>query len=179
MELKNLLTPWNWFKKEEEQQAIRPQKFARNISAHHPLTRLHHEIDQLFGQFFQGSLLGSDSLPEVRHWGNEVFPQLNIGENKKDYTITVEVPGVEEKDIELTVEDRTLTIRGEKRSKEEDHDHQYHRIERTYGAFQRVLSLPTFANEDQITAAFKNGVLTVMVGRNPQITARGRKIAIT
>lgn len=108
-----------------------------------------------------------------------VFPQLNISENMKDYTITVDVPGVDEKDIELTVEDMTLTIRGEKRYEHESQDDQYHQMERTYGAFQRVLSLPTNANEDQITAKFNKGVLTVTIGKNPSITSRGRKIAIS
>jgi len=179
MELKNLLTPWNWFKKEEEQQVIRPQNSTRNISAHHPLARFHNEIDQLFDQFFQGTLWQRPSLRETRRFGNQVFPQLNIGENKKDYSITVEVPGVEEKDIELTVEDGTLTIRGKKRSEQEDHDQQYHRVERTYGAFQRMLSLPADANEDQIAATFKNGVLTVTIAKNQHVSSRGKKIAIT
>ena len=94
MEFKNLLTPWNWFKKEEEQQVMRPQTSTKNLSQQHPLARFHHEIDQLFEQFFQGSLLGRSSLPlpEPRLFGNQVFPQLNIGEHKKDYTITVEIP---------------------------------------------------------------------------------------
>lgn len=159
---------------------MRPQTSTKNLSQQHPLARFHHEIDQLFEQFFQGSLLGRSSLPlpEPRLFGNQVFPQLNIGEHKKDYTIAVEIPGVEEKDIELVVEDGTLTIRGEKRDEHEENDHHYHRVERTNGAFQRVLSLPTDANEDQIAATFKNGVLRVTVGKNPQITARGRKIAI-
>lgn len=91
----------------------------------------------------------------------------------------MEVPGVEEKDIELTVEDGTLTIRGEKRSEKEDHDQQYHRVERTYGAFQRMLSLPADANEDQIAATFKNGVLTVTIAKNQHVSSRGKKIAIT
>jgi HSP20 family protein len=91
----------------------------------------------------------------------------------------VEVPGVDEKDIELTIADGTLLIRGEKRYEKEDHDKQYHRVERSYGAFQRMLSLPTDADESKIAAKFKNGVLTVTIAKNPDTKPPVRRIAIT
>ncbi|MGV7229641.1 MAG: Hsp20/alpha crystallin family protein [Nitrospirales bacterium] len=179
MELKNLLTPWNWFKKEEEQQVVRPQISGRNSGSSHPLMRLHNEIDQIFDQFYHGFPLFPLRWPQERSKGGVVFPQLNIVENKNAYTITVDVPGVEEKDIELTVQEGTLTIRGEKQTEKEDQDNQYHRVERSYGSFQRVLSLPADAEEDKIEAKFKNGVLTITVTKNTKMTSSGRKIAIT
>jgi HSP20 family molecular chaperone IbpA len=120
MELKNLLTPWNWFKKEEEQQVVRPQISGRNSGSSHPLMRLHNEIDQIFDQFYHGFPLFPLRWPQERSKGGVIFPQLNIVENKNAYTITVDVPGVEEKDIELTVQEGTLTIRGEKQTEKED-----------------------------------------------------------
>ncbi len=179
MELKNLLTPWNWFKKEEEQQVIRPQISGRNSGGGDPLMRLHNEIDQIFDQFYKGFPLSPLRWPQEWSKGGVVFPQLNIAEKKNAYTITVDVPGVEEKDIELTVQDGTLTIRGEKQTEKEDQDNQYHRVERSYGSFQRVLSLPSDAEEDKIEAKFKNGVLTITVTKNTTMTSSGRKIAIT
>jgi HSP20 family protein len=179
MELKNLLTPWNWFKKEEEQQVVRPQISGRNSGSSHPLMRLHNEIDQIFDQFYHGFPLFPLRWPQERSKGGVIFPQLNIVENKNAYTITVDVPGVEEKDIELTVQEGTLTIRGEKQTEKEDQDNQYHRVERSYGSFQRVLSLPADAEEDKIEAKFKNGVLTITVTKNTKMTSSGRKIAIT
>jgi HSP20 family protein len=110
--------------------------------------------------------------------GRMMLPKVDIAEGSKHYTITVEVPGVEEKDIDLTVADGTLTIRGEKRQEQEDHDRQYHRVERSYGAFQRVISLPTDAKEETIEAKFKNGILTLTVQKNPTVKQAGRKIAI-
>jgi len=179
MELKNLLTPWNWFKKEEEQQAVRSQGRGQNSVVSHPLMRLHDEIDQIFGQFYQGFPFSSSRWPQEWSKGGVVFPQLNIAENKNAYTITVDVPGVEEKDIELTVQEGTLLIRAEKQTEKEDENKQYHRVERSYGSFQRVLSLPSDAEEDKIEAKFKNGVLTITVTKNTKMTSSGRKIAIT
>ncbi len=178
MELKNILTPWNWFKKEEEQ-AVESKGQGRISASPQPLVRLHQDMNQLFDHLFQGFPLSTLRWPQ--EWPKEamVFPQLNIAENNSEYVITVDVPGVEEKDIELTAEDGSLIIRGEKHHEKEDQHSRYHCIERSYGVFQRVLSLPTDAHEDQITAKFNNGVLTVTVGKDPSLATRGRKIAIT
>ena len=106
------------------------------------------------------------------------MPQVDIGESQKDYTITVEVPGVQEKEIDLTLIDGTFTIRGEKRSEHEEKEKHYHRVERSYGSFQRILSLPTDADENSIKAKFKDGVLTIILAKDPSAKPPVRKIAI-
>ncbi len=111
--------------------------------------------------------------------GGMMLPKVDIAEESKHYTITVEVPGVEEKDIDVTIADGTLTIRGEKRHEQENRDRQYHRVERSYGAFQRVISLPNDSNEDAVEAKFKNGILTMTVPKNPGAKSAGRKVPIT
>jgi len=177
MELKNLLTPWNWFKKEEEQsQTVRSQSLVKTTD--HPLSRLHYDLDTLFEQVFQGFPLSSSRKEQGGTWGGMLMPQVDIGESNKDYTITVEVPGVKEKDIDLTLIDGTLTIRGEKRSEQEDKDKHYHWIERSYGSFQRMLSLPTDADEKTIKAKFKDGILSITIGKDPQAKSPVRKIEI-
>ena len=177
MELKNILTPWNWFKKEEEQTS-RTQNILP-ITREAPLGRIHQEIDQIFDNFFRGSWLSPFRQLDQKWMGSMMLPKVDIAEDKKEYTITVEVPGVEEKDIDLTIADGTLTIRGEKRHEEENHDRQYHRVERSYGAFQRVLSLPDDSKEDAIEAKFKNGILTLRVPKTTSTKSGGRKIPIT
>ncbi len=179
MEFKKFLTPWNWFKNEEEQKTIRPHHSIGTLPVHHPLVRLQHEIDQLFDHFFQGFPSPQFGKPVERLMGSQIFPQLNIAEHATDYTITMEIPGVEENDIELTIDEGTLIIRGEKRYEQEQNNHNYHRVERSYGSFQRVLSLPADANEAQIAAKFNNGVLTITVDKNPTTRTRGRKIALS
>jgi HSP20 family protein len=177
MELKSLLTPWNWFKKEEEQkQAGQGQNVLKTTD--HPLSRLHHDLDSLFAQMFQGVPQLSPRNGKSETWGGLLTPQVDIGESQKDYTITVEVPGVKEKDINLTLLDGTLTIRGEKRDEHEEKDKHYHRIERSYGSFQRILSLPTDADENNVKAKFKDGVLTITIAKDPQAKSPVRKIAI-
>ena len=139
MELKNLLTPWNWFKKEEEQsQPARSQNVSR--SSDHPLARFHRDLDQLFDSAFQGFPLWAEGRETGSSWGGFILPHVDISEDKKQYTITVEVPGVAEKDIQMTLADGTLMIQGEKRTEQEDKHKHYHRVERSYGSFQRILS---------------------------------------
>lgn len=176
MELKNVLTPWNWFKKEEEQTSRSQNTLP--VTREHPLGRIHQEIDQMFDNFFRGFPLSPFRQMDQTWMGGMMMPKVDIAEESKHYTINVEVPGVEEKDIDVTVADGTLTIRGEKRHEQEDRDKQYHRVERGYGAFQRMISLPHDANEEAVEARFKNGILTLTVPKTPGAKPAGRKIAI-
>lgn len=177
MELKKVLTPWNWFKKEEEQTSKTQNTLP--ITRDNPLGRLHQEIDQLFESVLRGTPLSPFRHMDQTWMGGMMLPKVDIAEESKHYAITVEVPGVEEKDIDVTIADGTLTIRGEKRHEQENHDRQYHRVERSYGAFQRVISLPNDSKEDAVEAKFKNGILTMTVPKNPGAKSAGRKIAIT
>src|SRR5918994_1679113 len=113
MELKNVLTPWNWFKKEEEQTSKTQNTLP--ITRENPVGWLHQEIDQLFESFFRGVPLSPFRQMNQTWMGGMMLPKVDIAEESKHYTITVEVPGVEEKDIDVTIADGTLTVRGEKR----------------------------------------------------------------
>ena len=92
-------------------------------------------------------------------------PTLDLSATDKEYAITVEIPGVDEKDVKLELAKDTLTIRGEKKQEKEEKDKNYYRMERSYGSFQRLLSLPDDADQDSIKAKFKNGVLKVTMLR--------------
>jgi HSP20 family protein len=119
--------------------------------------------------------LAAAGAPE---WQGVLRPSLDIHETDKQYRITLEVPGVEQADIQLTVEDDVLWVRGEKRHEQEHSEGQYHRIERSYGSFQRALNLPSDANQDAIRASFKNGVLTITIEKREQPVTSGRNIPI-
>jgi len=112
-------------------------------------------------------------------WPGMLKPAVDIQETDTQYRIAVEVPGVEEKDIQITLDNDVLVVRGEKRQEQEKKEGGFHRIERSYGSFQRALNLPGDANQDSIKANFKNGVLTITMDkrelRSPQA---GRTIAI-
>jgi len=182
--------PWNWFKKEQDadQGAGNVPVAKTNLSTNppstslDPLLQLHREVDRLFDDAFRG--FGGRwprlTLPTVAsEWRGLLRPALDIQESDKQYRITLEVPGVEEKDIQLTLDDDVLWIRGEKRQEQEHKDGQFHRVERSYGSFQRALNLPEDANQDAIKASFKNGVLTVTIDKRSQTAApSGRTIPI-
>ena len=88
-------------------------------------------------------------------------PVVDIYEDENSVVVKAELPGMDEKDIEISVDDSTLLIRGEKKTEEEFKEENYHRIERAYGTFQRVLSLPTSVDTDKVEAVYKDGVLEI------------------
>lgn len=172
--------PWNWFKHEEKEDSgnVPVQREAQGRSgstlpsalSSDPLWNIHREIDRLFDGVF--SQFGT-SLPRLfldgatfGHLSGAVLkPNVDIKENKKTYEITVEVPGVEEGDVKLALANGALTVSGEKKHEKEEKDEHYHSVERSYGSFKRVLSLPEDVNEDDIEAKFKNGILTIILPR--------------
>ena len=160
MDIKKL-NPWNWFHHEEEQ--------VRNVPAQRsgpqtnsPLAQLHRDIDRMFGNVFPG--VGWGRLIDVED--GLLRPNVDVSSTDKEYSITIEVPGVDEKDVKLELtNDGQLLISGQKKQEKEQKDKNYYRVERSYGSFQRTLSLPEDASRDNIDAAFKNGVLTITCPR--------------
>ena len=165
--------PWNWFKKEEEDAGkVVPVKRenAKEQGGMPAYSRqqFHQEIDRLFDQAFRGfglSSFGFDQPLFPRLADGMLKPTLDLGATDKEYTITVEIPGVDEKDVKVEIVNDTLTISGEKKQEKEEKEKNYYRMERSYGSFQRVLSLPEDADQDKINATFKKGVLTVTMPR--------------
>ena len=174
--------PWNWFKKEEDDAARVPVRRGDaewpGLHPAHPLRQFHHEIDRLFDRTFSGIGLTPFSgdrplLPE-----GMLKPTLDLSASDGEYTITVEIPGVDEKDIQLDIANDTLTIRGEKKQQKEEKDKNYYRMERSYGSFQRVLSLPADADQDGIEAIFSKGVLTVILPRKAAPKSKTKQIRV-
>jgi len=165
--------PWNWFKKEEEDAGEMVPVKRENAKEQggmpaHPLQQFHHEIDRLFDQTFRGfglSPFGFDQPLFPRLAAGILKPTLDLGVTDKEYTITVEIPGVDEKGVKLEIINDTLTISGEKKQEKEEEEKSYYRMERSYGSFQRMLSLPEDADQDKVNATFKRGVLTVTMPR--------------
>jgi HSP20 family protein len=89
-------------------------------------------------------------------------PALDISERKDAYLVTVELPGVEADDLEITLEDGLLTIQGERHFAHDSSEQQFHRVERRYGAFRRAITLPAQVQAEQVEASFDNGVLQIV-----------------
>jgi HSP20 family protein len=136
---------------------------------------------------FRGFKTQVDSLFEDwfgRSMGGVLAPRVDVAENDKFVMLTAELPGVNEKDIDVSLVGDQLTIKGEKRSEHEDkkemEGHVVHRIERAYGSFQRTITVPYEINPDQVSAHFKDGVLKIMLPKPADAASRkqGRKIEV-
>lgn len=182
------LVPWNWFADEEggEGKIIPIQHSEQHIPGMplQPLQQLQGEIDRMFNNFFRGfspPFAGFGNIPSLRLPGmaeGVLKPTLDISSSDKEYTISVEVPGVTEKDVKIEVVNNNLTITGEKKQEKEEKDKNFYRVERSYGSFQRVLSLPEDAEQDKIKATFKQGVLSLTIPRKAVLASKVKKIAI-
>ena len=122
-----------------------------------PFSALQQDIDRLFEGFSRG-FTGFAGFPS-----RELMPSMDLSETDKEIEISAELPGLEEKDIQLNVSDNVLTIRGEKKNEREETKKDYHLIERSYGSFTRSVQLPDGVNADNIKAVMSKGVLKVTV----------------
>ena len=116
---------------------------------------LHNEMGRIFGDLFASDADGTDT--EKTSW----MPTVDISETESGYEIRAELPGVSEADVNVSVTDNVLTVKGEKRQEAETEGKDYHRVERRYGSFQRSFTLPRHIETDAIKAGFKDGVLTL------------------
>jgi HSP20 family protein len=133
------------------------------------------EMDRLFDRF------SFPSLPSL-FGGQKDFsfnvPAVDVTEDNKAYKIAAELPGLDEKDIEVTVNDDMLVLKGEKRQEKEENDKNTYVSERSYGSFQRAFSLPTGVDRNKITADFSKGVLTMTLPKTAEAQHQQKKVAI-
>ncbi len=134
------------------------------------LPTLQNEMNRLFDDFFSS---WPAPLGMFGEW--ETFsPKMNIVENDKNIQVSAELPGMGEEDIEVTLAQDTLTISGEKKQDREEKGANYHRVERSYGSFRRVIALPGNVEQDKIEAMFKNGVLTITLPKTAEAQIQKR-----
>ncbi len=103
-------------------------------------------------------------------------PAVDIYEDENQLVLTAEVPGIDEKDIEIKLEDNTLSIQGERKMEKETKEENYHRIERAYGSFYRSFTLPNYIDQDKIQAEHENGILKITMPKKPELKPRKVKI---
>jgi len=154
------------------------------------LRALHDEIDRVFDEFYER--LGR--WPRAgRHFDLEPFfepfrriepiwggkqPIADVAESDSEFRITAEMPGIEEKDIEVTVSDGMLSIKGEKTEEKEEKKDNYHVSERRFGSFRRSFALPRTADTEKVQASMKNGVLSVVLPKRAEAKATSKKVQI-
>ncbi|KAA0687926.1 Hsp20/alpha crystallin family protein [Neorhizobium sp. P12A] len=140
-----------------------------------PFLSLHREVNRLFDDVFRGFGSGLPSFATTSGPGSN-WPSVEISDTDKEIRITAEVPGLEEKDIEVLLDDGVLTLKGEKRSETEDKDRQF--TERYYGRFERRIPLGVEVREDEVDARFRNGVLTITLPKDEKAQSQVKRIAI-
>ena len=139
----------------------------------HPIDQFRQDMNDIFNHFFSDT--GLDPFSDERH---SFSPCLDIRETDKEYIVECELPGMDEKDIDLTLSDDILTIRGEKKQQVRDENGDYYCLERSYGRFERNLPLPEDADADHIDASFKKGILKLRVPKNQKTQPKAKKITI-
>ncbi len=130
------------------------------------------EMNRLFDNFFRGF--------ELEPFGGlgTFRPSVNVVEDDKEIRVSAELPGIDEKDIEVSLSKDSLTIKGEKKEEKEDKGKNYYRMERTYGSFSRTIPLPTEIDADKVKAQFKKGVLTVTLPKTAKAIKETKKIPV-
>ena len=142
---------------------------------------LRSEMDRLFDQFSLPTGFSS-SLDRVFAGVGDtpiVDAHTDIKETSDAIVITAELPGVSEEDVSLSLDNHVLTVKGEKKSEERREEDNYHRVERRYGSFQRSFRLPESIDEENVTASFDKGVLSVNIAKKPEAQRRPKTIEIS
>jgi len=136
------------------------------------IDRFKGEFDKLFDDFFTRGFFGR-SLEEM-DW----VPAVDMSETEKEIVINAEVPGMDAKDIDISLNGRILTIKGERKQEKEEKEKNYHRVERKYGAFSRSFELPTDVDADKVKASYKNGVLNLNLPKTKEQSVKKIEVKV-
>jgi HSP20 family protein len=151
-----------------------PSLFRRNREPRavaHPLDALQREMSHLLEDFW-----GGFDAPATREWG-AFSPRLDVEETDAEVRVTAELPGLDEKDVEVEIREDVLTLRGQKHAEREDKASGWR--ERSYGSFHRAVQLPSEVEAEKATAEFKKGVLTVHLPKSAKARERSRRVPVT
>ncbi|MDH3581224.1 MAG: Hsp20/alpha crystallin family protein [Hyphomicrobiales bacterium] len=143
-----------------------------------PFSAMRAEMDRMFDNFSVGRFPSLPSVLASSASNGAMAPSVDVRENDKQIVIEAELPGIEEKDVSVTVHDGLLTVKGEKKFEEKEETENYHMMERRYGSFMRSMRLPDTADDESISAKIDKGVLTVTVAKKPGTEPKERKIEI-
>jgi HSP20 family protein len=166
------LIPWNWGKKN-----LPIRKENDSPGEHTSYLSLQQDMNRAFENFFRtfdtGMMLPFSDLSEG------IFqPRVEVKESANDVRVSVELPGIDDKDLDVSITDKYLTIKGEKREEKESNTSGYYRMERTYGSFHRSIPFPCEIDKDKAKARFKCGVLTVTLPKTVNSQQQIKKISV-
>ena len=134
--------------------------------------KMRREMDRLWDSFFEGR-----PAKRGREEG-EWLPSLDVSETKNELVVKAEIPGMDAKDIDISLSDGVLTIKGEKKQEKEEKEADYHLVERSYGAFVRSVRLPKEVQGDKISASYKDGILKIALPKSEEAKKKEIKIKV-
>jgi HSP20 family protein len=134
------------------------------------VSRLRNEMDRLWDDYFGPGRRALRPLEEA--W----LPAVDVSETGDKITVKAEIPGMEAKDIEISMVGDTLTLKGEKKAEREEKEENYHMVERSYGSFSRTMKLPATVDAEKVEATYKNGVLTVVLPKKEEVKPKAIEI---
>jgi HSP20 family protein len=137
------------------------------------LAGLQERMNRLFNDSFS-SVTSQESLS-----AGSFVPPVDVYEDEQGIRLKMEVPGIDEKDIDIRLENSLLTVRGERKLEKETKEENYHRIERSYGSFTRSFSLPNTVNTEEVKASYAKGVLTIHLGKRAEARPKQIKVDVT
>lgn len=137
-----------------------------------PFLAMQKEVNRIFEDFGRGGVLSRFSS------AGEVVPRIDVAETDGALEVTAELPGIDEKDVEVVLRDDLLTIKGEKKSEREEKRKDYHLVERSFGSFARSIRLPFEADSEAIKAHFAKGVLKISIAKPAEVTQKTVKIPV-
>jgi HSP20 family protein len=143
----------------------------RELAPFRDFERMRRDMDRLWDSFFERGVRRTD---EEGEW----LPSLDVAETKNDVVVKAEIPGMDPKDIDISLTDGLLTIKGEKKEEREEKEKDYHLVERSYGTFTRWIRLPKEVQRDKINASYKNGVPTVTLPKSEEAKKKEIKIKV-
>lgn len=154
----------------------RGDKLAVQRENESPMMAIQNEMNRLFDNFFADPF---ELTPlAIRKLPAEFTPRVNVSESATAMQVTAELPGMDEKDIQISLEQDCLVLSGEKKSETEETGKNFHRYERSSGSFQRVIPLVSEIQEDKVEASFKNGVLTITLPKVASAAKAAKKITV-
>ncbi len=138
-----------------------------------PFASLRRDMERVFEDFSRDFGWGPPATADMA-----AAPRIDVSESDAEIKMEAELPGVDEKDVEVVLSGGRLTIKGEKKQEKEEKKQDYYLHERSYGSFARSVTVPFDADPDKVKAKFANGVLTVTVPKPPEVKAKAKKIPI-
>lgn len=163
------LVPWSWWK--------RPKPY--KAGEEHPLASFQREMNRLFEDFFSHSLAPSPFFEESGLLPGTFTPKIDMRETDKEILLSAELPGLNEKDFDLTLDKDTLTIRGEKKEEAEEKGKGFYSVERRFGSFQRTIPLPVEVIPEKAKATYEKGVLKIALPKTEKAQSERIKIKVT